>query len=156
MNSINISRKLMECDINLYDKYAMISGNEKITYKEMNEKIDKAAQYLISRGIVKGTHTAIYMNRSAEMIIYILAVIKIGAVYIPLDPAYPEERIKYIINDSNTEYVLADKDSEKSLFKKNVTIINVRLSNYNSAEKEFIKYDETHEQDPAMIIYTSG
>ena len=93
---------------------ALIFQRKNMTYAELNAKVNSLARYLNSYGIGKGSIVGIIVNRSFEMIISILAVLKSGAAYIPIDPEYPEDRIKYILNNSNCNGIITlEKLTEK-------------------------------------------
>ncbi|MCP4153449.1 MAG: amino acid adenylation domain-containing protein, partial [bacterium] len=79
-----------------------------LTYKELNEKSNRLAQLLISKGVKPGTIVAIMSARSSEMIIGLLAILKAGGAYLPIDTEYPQERINYMLKDSNAKIVLKE------------------------------------------------
>ncbi|MCP4148778.1 MAG: AMP-binding protein, partial [bacterium] len=79
-----------------------------VTYRELNEKSNRLAVYLQSKGVGPGTIVAIMPGRSIEMIIGMLGILKTGAAYLPVDPRYPKERINYILADSNAKIVLKE------------------------------------------------
>ena len=81
---------------------ALVFKMKTMTYSELNKKVNSLARYLNTNKIRKGSIVGIIVTRSFEMIISILAVLKAGASYIPIDPEYPEERINYILENSNT------------------------------------------------------
>ncbi|MCP4146188.1 MAG: amino acid adenylation domain-containing protein, partial [bacterium] len=85
-----------------------ISTGIQLSYRELNEKSKRQAHHLISKGVKSGTIVAIMMERSIQMIIGILGILKAGGAYLPIDPEYPEERINYILKDSNTKIVLKE------------------------------------------------
>jgi non-ribosomal peptide synthetase component F len=72
----------------------MTSGQGTLTYDELNKRANKLAHYLIKKGASAEKFVAVCMNRSQEMLIAIVAILKTGAAYVPIDPAYPKERIK--------------------------------------------------------------
>ena len=74
----------------------------KLTYKELNERANQLANYLIKHNIKPDDLVALLLDRSEHMIIAILGVLKAGAAYVPMDPEYPDDRIKYILNDTNS------------------------------------------------------
>jgi non-ribosomal peptide synthetase component F len=94
------------------DKIAVIGMGE-LTYNELNNKCDTLARLLIEKGIGSGSIVALMVDRSPEMVIGILGILKAGAAYLPIDPGYPGERIQYILNDSNTG-ILVSKVSKVS------------------------------------------
>ena len=91
------------------DKIALIFGNSKLTYKQLNDKANQLANFLKKEKQIKNnSFIGLMVNRSLEMFIGILAIIKAGCAYIPIDPEYPKERIIYMIEDSNCNILLTD------------------------------------------------
>lgn len=83
--------------------------NTSITYQELNEKANQLAHLLISKSIKAGDKIALSIDRSIEMIVALLAVIKTGSTYVPLDISYPIERINFIIENSGAKFLLVSK-----------------------------------------------
>jgi tyrocidine synthetase-3 len=81
-----------------------------LSYKELNEKSGRLAHLLRQQGIVPGTIVGIKLERSIEVIIGILAILKAGGAYMPIDPDYPQERIKYMLKDSNAKILLTKQE----------------------------------------------
>ncbi|MCP5103825.1 MAG: amino acid adenylation domain-containing protein, partial [bacterium] len=77
-----------------------------MTYDLLNQKSDQSARCLIERGVAPGDIVGIMMERSIEMVIGILGILKAGAAYLPIDPAYPQDRIDYMLKDSNAKILL--------------------------------------------------
>ncbi|MCP4146653.1 MAG: amino acid adenylation domain-containing protein, partial [bacterium] len=136
---------------------AMTYKGDKITYREMNEKANQLARELRTKGVKPNRMVGIMVERTMEMIIGIFAILKAGGAYLPLDPNYPEDRIRYIFKDSSANLLLTLKrfikfagtvefDGEimnledEALYKGD----NHNLNNVNSPE------------ELAYIIYTSG
>ncbi|UCH97105.1 MAG: amino acid adenylation domain-containing protein, partial [Candidatus Aminicenantes bacterium] len=80
------------------------------TYKELDEKSNRLAWILKDRGIKADNIVGIWVNRSIEMVIGMLAIIKAGGAYLPIDPKYPEKRIEYMLKDSNANILLTQKN----------------------------------------------
>lgn len=77
------------------------------TYSELNERANRFARALVRRGITPGAKVALLLRRSPDMIAAILAVLKAGAVYVPIDPQYPEERILFMLQDTEARVIVA-------------------------------------------------
>ncbi len=128
--------------------------NETLTYRELNEQAGRLAGVLQGHGVKPNKPVAIMVNRSLEMITGIMAIMKAGGAYLPIDPEYPGERIKYMLEDSETEILLTRGEltakvqfsgimldlNEPGVFRGN----GAGLSKENTA------------RDAAYIIYTSG
>jgi amino acid adenylation domain-containing protein/non-ribosomal peptide synthase protein (TIGR01720 family) len=97
------------------DSIALVHGKEQLTYAELAVRSDRVAGCLAARGIGTEDIVALCADRSAEMLVGFLGTLKVGAVYVPLDPAYPEERLKFILGDSNAKLLLTQKRYEASM-----------------------------------------
>ena len=88
---------------------AVVYEDIKLTYKELNNKANQLAHYLIKHHNIKpDSLIALLLDRSEHIIIAILAVLKAGAAYVPMDPNYPDDRIKYILDNTNTNIVITN------------------------------------------------
>ena len=121
------------------NQIAIIFDNKKITYRELNEKANSLANYLIDKGITKDDFVSILLDRSYNIIISVYAVIKAGASYVIIDKDYPDDRINYIINDCKSKFTITNRFIE-----------NFDYSRYSS-ENLGIKQNYR-----LCIIYTSG
>lgn len=136
------------------DNIAVVFENQKLTYRELNEKANSLACYLRENGIERNNIVGIMVKRSLEMIISILAVLKSGACYIPIDPEYPQDRIEYMLNNSNTKLLLTFKRLENKVTFDNKLFVELDNELYNSNEDNLIHINKP--DDLAYIIYTSG
>ncbi|MEO1431733.1 MAG: amino acid adenylation domain-containing protein [Cyanobacteria bacterium J06633_8] len=101
--------QLFEAQVELTpDKIAVVFELQQLTYKELNQKANQLACYLQSLGVTKETRVGIYLERSEKMVIALLGVLKAGGTYIPLDPAFPEERLKFMVEDSGVNFLITD------------------------------------------------
>lgn len=132
---------------------ATVYKNEKLSYKELNEKANMLSNYLIKQNIKKGDVIPVLLNRSNDLIIAMLAIIKIGAIYLPISSDFPAERVHYIIKDSKAKLVIT---SSKNLINfDDISVILLDNFNYsnNSSKNPTI---EISANDILYIIYTSG
>ncbi|NRU22926.1 amino acid adenylation domain-containing protein [Clostridium beijerinckii] len=136
------------------DNIAVTFEDSKLTYKELNEKSNKVAACLREKGVKHGTIVGIMVNRSLEMIIGIIGILKAGGGYLPIDPETPKDRVKYMLEDSKANILLVQGNLiEEAQF--NINIVNLN-------EKNIDKYEgvnlirENNSSDVAYIIYTSG
>lgn len=136
------------------DNIAVVFEDQKLTYRELNERANSLANYLRSKKIGRNDIVGIMVNRSLEMIISILAVLKSGACYIPIDPEYPQDRIEYMLNNSNTKLLLTFKRLENKVTFDNKLFVELDNELYNSNKDNLININEP--DDLAYIIYTSG
>lgn len=161
-NKTKLYYSLEENIISLFEKQVLNSphniavemGKESLSYFELNEKVNKFANYIKSCGIKNGDNVVLLLGRSIEMLIAILGVLKLGAAYIPVDPDYPVSRIMYIIDDCNPSSVIVDNTTvTKFPFEKNVININDPQIEENSRDDPG---GIILRNDLAYIIYTSG
>ena len=85
---------------------ALVYEDKQITYKELNEKSNQLARFLREKGVKPDSIVGIMVERSVEMIVGMMAVLKAGGAYLPIDPLYPKERIKYMLDDSGAKVLL--------------------------------------------------
>lgn len=137
-------------------KTAIRFYGESISNKQLLAKSNQLAAFLIQKGIRKGDVVGVALDRSIEMVISILAVLKSGAAYIPLDPTYPQERIDYMLQDSKAKLLLVHQKYEGQFLPdgEEVLLENIlsTLDNYSS-ENPMV---EITGDDLAYVLYTSG
>ncbi|MEP0859812.1 MAG: non-ribosomal peptide synthetase [Ignavibacterium sp.] len=136
------------------DSIAIYFNGNKITYKELAEESDKVAHLLIESGVKPGDIVGLCINRSVEMIIALLGIIKSGAAYLPLDPFFPDKRLEYMLNDSTARFLI----TESLLFPKfsyyKGKFIDVNEIKQIKLNSELV--DKSYENNLAYVIYTSG
>ncbi len=136
---------------------ALVDEFGSITYRSLDEKTTKLANMLRAKGTKAGHPVGIYVGRSTEMVISILAVLKSGAYYIPIDPEYPASRITYILKDSNVGQLLTDRDLPKKV--REIIALNViRFDDLDFEKMAFSEPDEVKVSSDSLayVIYTSG
>ncbi|AZL16326.1 non-ribosomal peptide synthetase [Rickettsiales endosymbiont of Stachyamoeba lipophora] len=147
------ARVAQEYPNNIAVRYDDIS----ITYKELNERSNQLANYLRNIGVDRGTLVVLVLERSIEMIISILAVLKVGGAYIPLDPSYSTERLEFVINDTQAPIIITDEASIDKLPMTFARVICLEEEiDYISKESVNEPSFKTKANDLAYIIYTSG
>ena len=136
------------------DNIAVVFEDQKLTYRELNERANSLANYLRNNGIEKNNIVGIMVNRSLEMIVSILAVLKAGACYIPIDPEYPQDRIEYMLSNSNAKLLLTFRRLENKVVFNNKLFVELDNELYGSNKDNLINVNDP--DDLAYIIYTSG
>ncbi|MFP5285014.1 MAG: amino acid adenylation domain-containing protein, partial [Thermoanaerobaculia bacterium] len=89
---------------------ALSAGGEQLTYRELDERANRLAHHLLARGAGPGGRVALALERSADLVVAILAVLKTGAAYVPLDPAWPAERLAFALEDSGAALLVTPGD----------------------------------------------
>lgn len=134
---------------------AVTYKEEQLTYKELNDKANSVAKKLISLKTNENDVIGLCIERSTDMIVGILAILKSGCAYLPLDPEYPKERIDFMLEDAEVKTILttqafSDKFAENKAAKVYIDSIDTNVSNYNGA------FPKPKASNLAYIIYTSG
>ena len=136
---------------------AVVFEEQKLTYRELNEKANNLAWYLKNKNVSNGDIVCMLFDKSLEMIVSILSILKLGACYLPIDINYPEDRIKYIINDSQSNIVLTTNSIIRTLpFVNTYVCVDLDNNNIYGNSSFSIKIDNTNAKDIAYIMYTSG
>ena len=136
------------------DAIALVFEDQTLSYRELNEKANQLAHYLVEQGVKSETLVALCFERSIELVIAILAILKAGAAYVPLDPNSPKERLHYVMQDANT-YLVMTQPHLAELFTTKTIILDHPLSLVCTYPKLNLKY--THSpSNLAYVIYTSG
>jgi len=94
---------------------AVIAGRDRLTYRELIERVDELADRLRAAGIGPEDRVGVSLPRSADLVVALLGVMAAGAAYVPLDPGYPAERIAYMVEDSGASLVLTDVSATSPL-----------------------------------------
>ena len=89
------------------DKVAVVCEERKITYGELNTQANRLARYLHSTGIQAEQIVALFLDKSEMLIVTILGVWKSGAAYVPIDPTYPDERVRFVLDDTEAQVIIA-------------------------------------------------
>ncbi|WP_404362932.1 amino acid adenylation domain-containing protein [Corallococcus coralloides] len=99
----------------LPEAVAVRSGAESLTYRELNRRANQLARHLVASGLVPGGTVAVLMNRTPACLVSLLAILKAGAAYVPVDVGLPAMRVDYILTDSGATCVLTDRESRSRL-----------------------------------------
>ncbi len=139
------------------DSHAIYFGSEAVSYKELDAKANKLANYLIQNGVGLESMVGISTNRSIEMIVGILGILKAGAAYVPIDPSYPRDRLAFMLKDTHVPVLLTQQSLLETLPELEASVICL--------DSDWDKIDSCSDARPdieitpdnlAYIIYTSG
>lgn len=139
------------------DNIAITCDGQSLNYSQLNQRVNTFAHYLIEQGIGVGSLVAIALPRRAELIISLLAVLKTGAAFLPLDITFPQARIEYILADAQADLLLCDSFSDSSpIIASNklpvLDIDTVVLTGLQSSNPDRV----IAPLSTAYVIYTSG
>lgn len=135
---------------------ALIFSDEQLSYAELNARSNRLAHYLIHLGIKPETLVGIAVERSTEMVVGLLAILKAGGVYVPLDPESPVERLAHMLEDSGIELLLTQHRFVEQLPVDRLRTVIVLDGLKLSDQPDHNPNVEVHEENPAYVIYTSG
>lgn len=136
------------------DNIAVVFEDKHLTYRQLNEKSNQIARLLRKKGVKPDTVVGVMAHRSLEMIIGIMAVLKAGGCYLPIDPEYPEDRIDYMLQDSGVKILLTQDLLVSGLHYKG-TVIDLNSTENYTAGRDNLNNISTPD-NLAYIIYTSG
>ena len=134
------------------DKLAVRCLSQTLTYAELDQKASQfAARLQALRGELSGKRVAFAFERQADTVVVMLAILKVGAVYVPFDPSHPDDRLRYVLTDSSADCLIVD---EHSAGRQDICpeIILNSLSQGNACYRPV----KSHAHDEAYIMYTSG
>jgi amino acid adenylation domain-containing protein len=135
---------------------AIEMGNTLMTYSELDSASDHLARILQSRGIASGSVVGIYLQRSPQMVIALLAVLKAGAAYLPIDPMLPAQRVEFLLADAQVPLILTHSELNEALPVSNTAILLMdKIADEPASTARFIE-DHPKAEDVAYLIYTSG
>ena len=127
------------------------------SYSQVNQKANQLARYLQQKGLKSGVLVGLCVDRSAESLIAMLALLKAGASYVPLDPEYPRQRLEYMIQDSGVELVLTQCHLLEFIpVAQDHTILIDRAESYQSHSADNLSNINVTGNSQAYVIYTSG
>lgn len=139
------------------DTVALIFNNQHLTYRDLNSHANQLAQYLRTLGVGTETLVGICIERSLEMVVALLAILKAGGAYVPLDPGYPQERLAFMLSDTQVSVLLTQKELVAKLPTHTAFVICLD-SDWNTIaqkKKENLSTSVTAE-NLAYVMYTSG
>lgn len=139
------------------NQVALVFKEESLTYKELDEKSNQVARFLIQKGVKNNDIIALSINRSLEMMIYIYGIIKAGAAYLPLATDLPTKRLEFILKDAASKVLFYNHSNIEGSVQENfecydVTNIDDEISSLNTLKEQIHNSPE----DLAYVIYTSG
>ena len=141
------------------EKVALVFSGDRMSYGELNKKANHIANLLLERGIGKGSFVALYQEQSIERIICLLAILKAGAAYLPLDVNFPIERLKTLVEDTAPVVLLTTKALQPAISALELPIwtIETFLTNVPTIVNPIQDYTKTHSaEDLIYVIHTSG
>jgi amino acid adenylation domain-containing protein len=139
------------------DAVALVLEEQTLSYAELNRKANQLAHYLRAQGIGAESLVGLMMERSIEMIVSVLGILKAGAAYLPLDPAYPQERLAFMLEDAAVQMLLTQQRLAGRLPWSEAQVLFLD-SQWSEMEQESVEEvgKVVGAKDAAYVIYTSG
>lgn len=137
------------------DLVAVRSEDQQLTYAGLNARANKLARFLSRNGVKPGASVGVCLDRSVELIATLLAILKAGAAYVPLDPKYPADRLETMMQDAGVQHVITSRRHSPAIACKQKIVLEDRLLELGreSSNNPLIKVSST---DRCYIMYTSG
>jgi len=136
---------------------AITFGDDRITYRELNERAIKLSGYLKASGLAPNSLCGIALERSADLLVGVLAILKSGAAYVPLDPAYPSDRLLFMMADTQMPMLISQSGIAEKLTNKSTRIVLLdeekeRIGSYAAD----VPGNRVGSHNAAYVIFTSG
>lgn len=136
------------------DKIAIVDGDTRLTYRELDQRSNSIAVKLQEYSVITESIVGILLESSADMIVSILGVLKAGGAYMPLDPAYPKERLDYMLDNSGAQTVITNQQWS-GLLENGANILSLDEDIFSDVD-QVIDIGNIKPSNLAYIIYTSG
>ena len=140
---------------NYPNKIAVSFDDSSINYRELDQKANVLAKLILSKTKKRNELVALCVERSIDMIIGLVAILKAGCAYVPIDPTYPSQRIDFMLNDAEVGVVVTQSTLTLLFDKKDNQIVSVDIIDMESSNAD-IELPRVEENDLAYMIYTSG
>ena len=138
------------------DAVAVSCDGDELTYAELNRRANRLARGLRLSGLERGAPVGLCVGRSARMMVAVLAVLKAGGAFVPLDPSYPTERLEFMLKDSGARIVILEQATAARLAVGGATTILLDDENVLRGEGEANLALELTGDDLCYLLYTSG
>lgn len=136
---------------------ALTHENRLLTYEALNKGSNQMANYLLSQNVEEGSRVAILLKRTPEYVLSVLAVLKTGATFVPIPSNYPEERIHYLLKDSQAQLLISSDELISTLDLENIAMVSIDTLALHSEKMSDTNLPiEVAPNGIAYIIYTSG
>jgi amino acid adenylation domain-containing protein/non-ribosomal peptide synthase protein (TIGR01720 family) len=139
------------------DLVAVRFNGEELSYQELNARANRLAHHLQKLGVGRDILVGISLPRSVDMMVGLLAVLKAGGAYLPLDPTYPRERLAFMLSDSGVSVLLTNEDVLADLPQNQAEVVRLDVDQHRFADERDDNPDSGVDPDNlAYVIYTSG
>ncbi|MDY8134319.1 amino acid adenylation domain-containing protein [Aquimarina sp. 2201CG5-10] len=137
-------------------KQAVKFGDSEISYEHLEKRVNQLSHYLVEQGIGNGDYVGVSLPRSIDLVVTLIAIMKCGAAYLPLDPNFPDKRLKFMLEDSEAKFLITTKEFSPS-FKVDTKVLLSEDIFSNLSKYAFSSLNISIDiNDVAYIMYTSG
>jgi len=137
------------------DAMALVFEQQRLTYHDLVNRASRLAHYLRGQGAGPDKVIGVFMERSLDLVVAILGILKSGAAYLPIDPSFPQERLGFIIDDANVALVLTQASLASVLPVKNLQAVCLDSFDWTTPDSRADQV-QMHPDNLAYVIYTSG
>lgn len=138
------------------DQVALVFEQQRLTYRELNRRADQLAHHLRTLDVGPETLVGLFFERSVEMVVGILGILKAGAAYVPIDAANPKERIAYVLTDANVKVLLTQRSLVAILPTGIDSVVCLDSFDWTQPERPLHENVPVQRGNLAYVIYTSG
>jgi aspartate racemase len=137
------------------DALAVEFGSRRLTYRELNERSNRLAHHLKTLGVGRDVLVGLFVDRSIDMLVGIVAILKAGGAYVPLEPSYPRERIAFILHDAGLSVLVTESGLLANLPTNHAQLVRLDDPEWERCSPASPEAGTTAE-DLAYVLYTSG
>jgi amino acid adenylation domain-containing protein len=139
------------------DAVAVELGDARVSYAELDRRVNQLARALQDRGLSRGDRVGVFLERSIDMVASMLAVGRAGATYVPLDPAYPADRVAFMLSDSGARFVVSRSEEARDLPASDTSVVLLDAEAASIAACSDARVEGASDPTlPAYVLYTSG
>jgi amino acid adenylation domain-containing protein len=135
---------------------ALVDGNRRLTYRQLDESSNQFAHWLVSLGVRPDSVVALCMERSSEMVVALFGILKAGGAYLPLDPKYPAQRLRFMLQDSDAEFLISSTEAISKLPQSFARVIIFDDLSDIAEQPVTRPLVRVTQENLAYVIYTSG
>jgi amino acid adenylation domain-containing protein len=136
---------------------AVVCGEDRLSYAELNQRANQLAHYLRRFGVGAEQRVGIFLQRSVETVVALLATLKAGAAYVPIDPAYPKDRLAFMLQDARVPVLVTQQGLMENLPEHAAEVIQIDEDSLKISTESEANLQSTASPDHlAYVIYTSG
>src|SRR3989449_6711666 len=150
--------ELIEAQVRVTPENVAVSfDNDYLTYQQLDRRANQLARYLRSMGVGPGTCVAVFLERGLAMVVALLATLKSGAAYLPMDPMFPQDRLAFMLNDAQVPVVLSQRSLTGNRSFGATRVVQLDRDAEEIAAESIEKPEEiAAPEDLAYVIFTSG